>query len=211
MLRMLRRSSVPISSPPPDLCVVGGTINIQLDGAEVEQIRVRPDLVELLEIQLQHCRPRLALHPVLVENRMRIATKTLCESGIFADVPQQLVQVVQPVLLHSSFGAVLRRYFAPEWIGWLSAPFPTSTDLSQFLHRVEQWSQLRDKCRQKNSVFPRIFCTFFRSSGDTARPDLPNILGIFLPQRGGDVPLELRTHPDQRARTCSDICRQNSA
>src|SRR5690242_14251359 len=106
MLRMLLRS-FPSVLLLTDLRVVRVTVNGQLDGAEIDQIRVRPNLVELLEIQLQHRRPRVALNAVLVKNRVRVTTKTHCESGIFTDVPQQLMKVVQPVLLYFSFGAVL--------------------------------------------------------------------------------------------------------
>src|SRR5690606_25639595 len=79
-----------------DLRVVLVTADLELDRAEVQQVRVDATLVHGLEVEVLHVLAELPVDAVLVAHRVRVPQIALLEILVPADVPEQLVDAVHP-------------------------------------------------------------------------------------------------------------------
>src|SRR5690606_32598517 len=77
-----------------DLRVVVLAADLELDRAEVQQVRVDAALVQRLEVERLHVPAELTFDAVFVEHRVRVAQVALLDTGLPADVPEQLVDAV---------------------------------------------------------------------------------------------------------------------
>src|SRR5690606_39382802 len=96
---LLRRPS-DLRELAADLRVVLVTADLELDRAEVQQVRVDSTFVHGLEVEVLHVLAELPLDAVLVEHRVRVPQVTLLEYLVPADVPEQLVDAVNPATSH---------------------------------------------------------------------------------------------------------------